>query len=64
MGVRGGLTIPQDIEKQIRTEVDECVESVNDDAFPPAEQAFQNIYWNEDIPVRTVEFPHPYHPKA
>jgi len=52
----------KEMEKAIRAEVDDAMNQVNDDSFPPEEQAFQNIYWNEQPAVRTVEFPNFYRP--
>merc|ERR1712184_231362 len=52
----------KEMEKAIRAEVDEAMNQVNDDSFPPEEQAFQNIYWKETPAVRTVEFPNFYRP--
>lgn len=50
------------MEKDIRAEVDEAAKQAEDDPFPELEQAFQNIFWKENFPVRGVEFTKSYKP--
>merc|ERR1712137_351383 len=54
----------KEMEKEIRAEVDQAAKDADADAYPELEQTYQNIYWNEDIPVRGVELSNSYQPKA
>lgn len=50
----------KEIEKTIRKEVDEASKEADGDSFPEDAQTFENIYWNEKVPVRGVEFANSY----
>jgi len=52
----------KEMEKAIRQEVDKAVKSADADPLPPIEQTYENVYWNEKVPVRGVELSKSYTP--
>lgn len=52
----------KDMEKEIRQQIDQAMKDADADSLPPIEQTYQNVYWNEDIPVRGVELSKSYTP--
>jgi len=53
----------KEMEKEIRAEVDKAAKEVDSDPYPDLEQTYQNIFWNEEVPVRGVELCKSYEPK-
>lgn len=47
----------QNIEKEIRTEVDAALEKAKADAFPELKETWNNVYQNPPYYVRATELP-------